>query len=93
MFVNVMFTDFGSYLIRRGVSRVYLVAFAYPVVIYLTTDICLKFTVWSRAHWLVDVAYILMLYGVLNFWTLMKNVMDLASLYELFRELHDPPSR
>lgn len=89
LFVNVIFTDFGDYLRYRQVSKLYLYGFAVPAFSYFVLDVVLKLTAWSKTNWLAQLACVLLLYGAINLWTLVKNGIDLAGLYGTFKKLSE----
>jgi hypothetical protein len=85
VFVNVLFTDFGEYLQARGSGATYVWAFATPVLIFLSTIALLIVAGWAKRWEFAHVAFVLLVYSVVNGITMTKNTVELAILYMTFR--------
>jgi hypothetical protein len=78
---SIMLTPFGRYLKDQGASGVYLSATAVPIGVLLVADIAVKLTVVYKLAWLSYTAFVFLLYGLINFLTLVRNVVGLVSFY------------
>ena len=81
IFWNVMSSDFGNYLRWRGVSTSIQTFFAAPACAFVVTIVLLILTAWSRSWPLAHISSALLIYSIINVFSLFKNGRDLMKLY------------
>lgn len=83
-FVAVLTTDFGKELRRAGRATIYVVALAWPLLLFVLTMALL--TLATPASGLASIyTYLvpfLLIYSALNFVTMVKNVVGLVGLWQ-----------
>jgi hypothetical protein len=93
MVVNVLFTEFGDELRKRGAAHVYLWGFGTPALIFLLTTATLKLSAWLKDRRVAHAAFLFLLYSGINAVTLIKNTIELADLYLTFKRRTAVPSK
>jgi hypothetical protein len=88
VFASIMLTSFGRYLRDQGATGVYLSATAVPMGVFLVADIVVKLTVVYKLGWLSYAAFVFLLYSLINFLTLVKNIVELVSFYLAYQATH-----
>jgi hypothetical protein len=85
VFASIMLTAFGRYLREQRASGVYLGATAVSMFACLAAAVSVKLTAVYKSAWLAYATLTCLLYGLINFVTLVKNVVELVSFYLSFR--------
>jgi hypothetical protein len=86
MVANILFTTFGDELRKRAAVSVYLWGFGTPVLIFFSTTVALKLATWSQDWRVAHFAFLTLLYSAVNTITLIKNTIELAQLYSVYRK-------
>jgi hypothetical protein len=77
-------TAFGRWLRRKKEAYAYSVALAVPALIYFSALMVLVFTICSESrHWVVLNVFIL-IYGLINFVTMIRNINGLVRLWQVW---------
>ncbi len=85
---STMLTSFGRYLRDQGATGVDWGATAVPMGVFLVADIVVKLTVVYRLGWLSCAAFVFLLYSLINFLPLVKNMVELVSFYLAYQATH-----
>ena len=83
-FIAILTTEFGMALRRAGEAESYIVAFAFPLLLFVAT---LALVTLGSAEWgpiYLESCIFLLLYCTLNLITMVKNVIDLGGLWQDF---------
>jgi hypothetical protein len=90
---SIMLTPFGSDLKDQGAAGVYLSATAVPIGVFLVADIVVKLTVVYKLAWLSYTTFVFLLYSLINFLTLVRNVVELVSFYLAYQATPSSPTK
>lgn len=81
-FFAILTTDFGSKLRLVGEAKAYVIAFAFPLLLFVVSlaVVTLGSSNWGTLY--TQLCIFLLLYAALNFITMIKNAIDLAGLWQ-----------
>jgi len=81
-FFAILATDFGAAMRRARAAKDYVVAFAFPLLLFATTLalVSLGSTAWGSLY--VECCVFLLTYSAINLFTMVKNVVDLVGLWQ-----------
>ena len=83
-FIVILTTEFGLAVRRVGEAKSYIVAFAFPLLLFAATLalVTLGSSGWGSIY--TESCIFLLLYSTLNLITMVKNVIDLGGLWQDF---------
>lgn len=83
-FFAVLATDFGARLRRKGEAKAYVIAFAFPLSLFVLTLglVTLGNLAWGTVY--TEACAFLLLYSTINLITMLKNIVDLGGLWQDF---------
>lgn len=81
-FFAVLTTDFGLALRRAGEAKEYVTAFGYPLLLFVATLGLLSLGNSNWGSFYTELVVFFLIYSALNFVSMVKNVIDLAGLWQ-----------
>jgi hypothetical protein len=83
-FFAVLTTDFGARLRRVGEAKAYIIAFAFPLSLFVVTLglVTLGNLAWGSLY--MQVCVFLLLYSTINLITMLRNIIGLGGLWQDF---------
>ncbi len=83
-FLAMLATGFGRWLRRKKEAYAYAVALAAPALIYFSALMVLVFTICSEGRYWVVLNVFILIYGLINFITMIRNINGLVRLWQVW---------
>lgn len=83
-FITLLTTDFGAAIRKFRVAKLYTVAFAFPLLLFVATVALVAIGNGGWGALYEEICIFLLIYSTINFITMVKNVIDLVGLWQDF---------
>jgi hypothetical protein len=86
IFVDILRGEFGAWLRKKGEARAYSTGLTAPVFVYLAGLLVLLFEECPKTLSALILTVFVLLYGLINFVTMIRNVNGLVGLWQTWQE-------
>lgn len=85
IFIDILRGEFGAWLRRKGEASAYSTALSFPVFVYLICLLVLLLADCPMRARVSELASFLLLYGLINFVTMVRNINGLVRLWQAWQ--------